>query len=222
MDGSGTLFTDFADALPQHLTVRIVSYPPDRFLPYSELADLVKEAAFGCANVVLVAESFSTPLAIQYAAAHPQNVAAVILCAGFASSPVCSEWVRRVYPVLNAVFSVPAPDFVLRHFLLGPKPPAPLCAALRKAIRSVSPSVLAARLRAIAECDVRQQLLSVTAPVLYIQATEDRAVGTSCGEEIKRLRPDTVLAKIAAPHLVLQCAPDKAAKIITAFLEQVP
>jgi pimeloyl-ACP methyl ester carboxylesterase len=193
-----------------------VRYPTERFLPYSELAPLVKEAAQQYDRVVLVAESFSSPLAIEYAASHPANLKALVICAGFASSPV-GRWVRRLEPVFN----IPPPQFVLEYLLLGRKAPNVLRAALRKSICSVSASVLAARVRAIAECDVRQQLLDVAVPILYIQAGRDRVVGKSCFEEIRRLRPDTVLSTISAPHLVLQEEPRRAAEIIGTFLRQV-
>ena len=62
MDGTGELFADFVDALPKSFETVRVRYPADRCLSYSELEELVQAA---CSEpFMLVAESFSTPLAI--------------------------------------------------------------------------------------------------------------------------------------------------------------
>jgi pimeloyl-ACP methyl ester carboxylesterase len=56
---------------------------------------------------------------------------------------------------------------------------------------------------------------------MYIQAESDRLVRAESLREIQRLRPDTVLALIPAPHLVLQREPQKAAEIIVRFIRQL-
>ena len=58
--------------------------------------------------------------------------------------------------------------------------------------------------------------------MMYIEAEGDRLVRAECLREIQRLRPDTVLASIPAPHLVLQREPQKAAEIIVRFMHQLP
>jgi pimeloyl-ACP methyl ester carboxylesterase len=220
MDGTGALFEGFISVLPKEFQVHVAKYPSDRFLPYSELAGLVEELIRRLDNVVLVAESFSAPLAINLAASRSSNLIALVICAGFASSPV-GAWVCRFVPLLETVLRIPAAQFLFGCFLVGAKAPKSLRAALRKSVRSVPASVLAARLRAILECDVRQELLRVAVPILYVRAGKDRLVRKRCYREIKRLRPDTVLQTIRAPHLVLQTQPAKAAEAISSFLRRV-
>lgn len=58
--------------------------------------------------------------------------------------------------------------------------------------------------------------------MMYIQAEGDRLVRAECFGEIRRLRPDTVLASIPAPHLVFQREPQKAAEVIVRFIHQLP
>jgi pimeloyl-[acyl-carrier protein] methyl ester esterase len=64
MDGTGGLFSDFIAALPHDLQTILLRYPTDHFLSYSELQNLVREKSPN-SPFVLLAESFSTPLAIQ-------------------------------------------------------------------------------------------------------------------------------------------------------------
>ena len=88
LDGTGELFVHFIAALPESWTAVTVTYPTDRFLTYAGLRPFVAAAAPQLGRFVLVAESVSTPLALWYAATKPQNLVAVIICAGFVRSPV--------------------------------------------------------------------------------------------------------------------------------------
>ncbi len=90
MDGTGTLFGPFVEALPEGFKGMPVAYPVDRPLSYSELAELVRKRLPVSESFVLLAESFSTPIAIQIAAENPPGLKAVILVAGFATSPTLS------------------------------------------------------------------------------------------------------------------------------------
>jgi pimeloyl-ACP methyl ester carboxylesterase len=218
MDGTGELFADLVNALPEAFQTVTVRYPTDRFLSYTELPDLVRESCPVSEPFVLVAESFSSPLAIRFAAANPANLAALILCTGFASSPV-HGW-RRLLAALCApiVFRIPLPKFFAEYWLVGQDAPASLLKTVRAAITSVSPNVLAARLREVIDCEVLAELDEITAPILYIQAEQDRLVGASCLEEIRRIRPQVAVSKLEGPHLLLQREPRQAAEVISEFL----
>jgi pimeloyl-ACP methyl ester carboxylesterase len=218
MDGTGELFTNFVKALPEAFEFVVVRYPPDRFIPYSELADLVRKSCPISEPFILLAESYSTPLAVQYAAANPTNLAALVLCAGFASSPV-GGW-RRVFALLLApiMFRIPLPKFAAEFWLLGPDAPSSLLAAVQVTISSVKPNVLAARVREAITREVLAELEQITVPILYIQAKQDRLVSAKCLEDIRRINPQIELAKLDGPHLLLQREPQKSADLVSEFL----
>jgi pimeloyl-[acyl-carrier protein] methyl ester esterase len=88
LDGTGDLFVDFIAALPESWTATTVTFPTDRFLTYTDLRPLVGAAVPQSERFVLVAESFSAPLAVWYAATNPPNLAAVVICAGFVRNPL--------------------------------------------------------------------------------------------------------------------------------------
>ena len=149
MDGTGELFADFVNALPDEFEAEIVRYPADVILSDSELMSLVNSASPSSESFVLVAESFSAPLAIQYVATNPRNLKGLVLCAGFAASPV--RGLRRFLCSLMSpiLLSLPLPELIIKFLLVGPNANPPLVSAVREAVASVLPKVLLARLRAV-------------------------------------------------------------------------
>jgi len=74
LDGTGDLFADFVSALTPNLDARIVRYPKDRLLSYADLFSFVVSAIPENQPFVLLAESFSTPLAVRLAATNPASL----------------------------------------------------------------------------------------------------------------------------------------------------
>jgi len=144
------------------------------------------------------------------------------MCAGFITNPV-GAWSLLVRVLARPLlFRLSPPRLVLEHFLVGASPPNALEAGVRQALRLVNPDVLARRVRAVLDCDAREDLARTNIPMMYIQADSDRLVRADCFEEVQRLRPDTMLTSIAAPHLVFQREPRKAAEVIMRFIHQLP
>jgi pimeloyl-ACP methyl ester carboxylesterase len=221
MDGTGQLFAGFVNGMPEAFKTVTVRYPADRCLSYSELASIVRASCPVSESFVLVAESFSTPLAIQYAATKPMNLAALVLCAGFASSPL-QGWRRRLGSLFAPMFfRIPLPRFVAKRWLTSLDAPPSLVTALRVAISSVQPSVLASRARAVLACDVRADLGQLTVPILYLQAKQDRLVGAYSLEEIRRTKPQVAVAAFEGPHLLLQRDPKGTTKVIAEFVRNL-
>ena len=222
MDGTGQLFAEFVSSLPHPFVATSVSYPPDRFLSYAELLPFVSAAVPKKEPFALLAESFSTPLALAYAATNPPNLAALVICAGFVGSPI-GGWSRLVRPLVRPwLFRLTPPRWFLEHFLVGEHAPPELIQRVRRALQSVSPEVLRRRLNAILDCDARNDLVGAGIPMMYVQGVNDRLVAASCHEDISAVRPDITFAAIPAPHLVLQREPQKAADLIVAFIERLP
>jgi pimeloyl-ACP methyl ester carboxylesterase len=221
MDGTGKLFAEFVKALKGEFEITVACYPTDACRSYTELKESVFSLFPRSDSYALVAESFSTPLAIQCAAENPGNLKALILCAGFSTSPL-RGWLRPFISLLAPVvlhFGLPA--LAARPILIGRNAPGTLLDAIREVISSVRPQVLAARIREILVCDVRKELGQVRAPILYLRATEDKLVPARCGDEITGIKPDTEVISIAGPHLLIQREPQQAAGAIANFLRQL-
>ncbi len=221
LDGTGELFVDFIAALSESWTATPVAYPTDRFLSYTDLRPLVSAAVPQSKRFVLVAESFSTPLAVWYAATNPPGLVAVVICGGFVGSPV-PRWSGIVKAFAKPwLFRLKPPRTIVEHFLLGQNAPFDLLQKLHHALQRVSPDVLSSHVQEALDCDARDDLRRTTVPLLYLEATSDRLLSPSCKEEFSKLRPDTLFRSIPAPHLLLQREPQKSAAVILAFISSL-
>ena len=217
LDGTGNLFTNFVSALPPTLNARIIKYPADHFLSYTELLNELRES-IPTEPFVALAESFSTPLVLKLAATRLPNLAGLIICAGFITNPV-SGWLLSMKPLVRPfVFRVSPPDLVLDYFLIGARAPRELREAVRHTLRHVSPQVMVSRIRAVMDCDARDELARVSVPMLYLQAEHDRLVKKRSFEEIRKLKGDVTLASISGPHFLLQREAPKAADLVVQFV----
>lgn len=221
LDGTGDLFRDFIVALGNEFEVEIVSYPVNECLSYAALAKRLRASLEHSRPYVLVAESFSTPLAVQIAADQTDNLVGLVLCAGFVSNPVSSV-LRPVFSVLApTAFRIQFPALIARYFLLGSESSPQSIAALQTTVAKVEPQVLATRLRAVLSCNVSESLLRIEVPTLYIRATRDRLVGVSSLKEILRINSRITVETIDGPHLILQQEPERAAAMVTKFIRQI-
>jgi pimeloyl-[acyl-carrier protein] methyl ester esterase len=221
MDGTGDLFADFATALPAEFEATIVRYPKNAAFTNDALSAIIEKAVPAGEPFVLLAESFSTPLAVEFAATNPDNLKGVILCAGFVSSPL-QGWRRLTAPLLAPILlHLPLSTLACEKFLIGSRAPRPLLGSVRMAISSVRTKVLESRLRRVLTCDAGEALARIAVPILYIQALHDRLVPFRCLDEIRRIKPQTEMAVITGPHLILQREPQKAAAAVAQFIRKV-
>lgn len=221
MDGTGELFAEFVKLLPSWIEPRVVSYPRDQKLSYDQLFPILKSTLRSDEPFVILAESFSTPLAVRFAADTPKGLRALVLCAGFVSPPR-RDVVRRIALILApTLFAFGLPESVCRYFLVGDTAPKSLVNAVRATVSSISSEVLTHRLRSVLTCNVGCELRGVSIPLLYLSGLEDRLVRKLSFEEIKQMKPDALLASIEAPHLILQVKPREAVDAVLRFLRQV-
>jgi pimeloyl-ACP methyl ester carboxylesterase len=90
-----------------------------------------------------------------------------------------------------------------------------------KAVSKVTPEAFRARLRAVFSVDVTIELAAVEAPILYLRAREDAVVPAAAAELIKKIQPGSKVEVVDAPHCLLQAAPERAAQIISTFVEAI-
>jgi pimeloyl-ACP methyl ester carboxylesterase len=220
MHGSSELFVDFASALPPSFNTRVLSYPNDLRLSNPELLDLIRAFVPASEPFILLAESFSTPLSIQFAAANPPNLKGLILCAGFATSPL-----RGVTRVLGRYLAPLLPfmpaGLAGAIMVSGSHAPDSILGRLRSAINSVRPGVLVNRAHSALTCDVLDDLRRLNVHVLYLQAAHDRLVNPVCLEEMLRVKPDIEVALLNGAHILLQLMPRQSAEVVTSFVRRL-
>jgi pimeloyl-[acyl-carrier protein] methyl ester esterase len=217
LDGTGRLFESLMQVLPSHLLPVVISYPDDKALSYSQLVELVQQEVPANEDYVLLAESFSGPVAIEFSAANPTKLKALILTATFVSNP--SLLPKLMSSLLRGIFfSLEPPQFVVSRYLLGDNPPDDLVETFRRAKRSVRPGVLAFRMRSVINVDVRLAFAACRLPILYLRARQDRLVKARSAAQMKRIQPGMTIVEIKGPHLLLQREPEKCVEAIARYL----
>jgi pimeloyl-ACP methyl ester carboxylesterase len=219
MDGTGALLVDLAAALGTEFDVIVVSYPSDQALDYAALEDIARARLPSSEPYVLVAESFSGPIAISIAASHPAHLMGLVLCCTFATRPRPGRRTLRLLIPLIRTSRFPA--FAVRRLLLGRWSSIPVQRALSAAIAKVSASALRVRLRDLMSVDVLPQLRQISAPVLCVRASSDRLVPASATSLIIRNCPAARVVELEGPHCLLQVAASSVAQVVLRFVRGV-
>lgn len=217
MDGTARLFHRFDAALRAQAAIdtKAIAYPAAP-LDYAALEAFVRERLPRDRPFVVLAESFSGPLGAALRAEPPPGMRALVLCCSFVRNP--RPMLAPLRHLLGLVPFGAMPGLALRQALLAPCSTPQLQDELAAALAQVPPSVLRQRLRAVLETDASRSFARGTLPVLYLRARHDRLVPPANAVQILRLAPDAQLVDIAAPHMLLQAAPEAAAVAVTAFL----
>jgi pimeloyl-[acyl-carrier protein] methyl ester esterase len=221
LDGTGTLFQPLLAHLPPQLRPIVVAYPTDQLLGYDDLLPLVLKTLPTSMPFVLLGESFSGPLALMAAARSPVGLRGVILCATFVRNPVPAVAAYLRHLVRGIYFRI-TPEIVRTWSLLGGHATPALRRLWFEATNTVSPHVLAHRVRAVLQVDVRPQLEICPVPILYLRATQDRVVSRRNGDDVIAGSSAAELVELAAPHLVLQVLPEAAAAAVSRFVASLP
>ncbi|MBI3269433.1 MAG: alpha/beta hydrolase [Planctomycetes bacterium] len=216
MDGTGILFRPLLEALPSELLPVVVSYPPDQALGYSELLPLVEAALPKGEPFLLLAESFSGPLAIRAAARRPAGLCGLVLSASFAKSPF-RRLPSLVIRLLCGLILRAGPKALASPFLLGFDPPPALKALLLEALSTPSTAVLSLRLRELLAVDATAELRGCPVPILCLAAARDRVLPGSAYAHVLDAFPAAKSVTLDGPHLLLQRAPRAAAEAVRAF-----
>jgi pimeloyl-ACP methyl ester carboxylesterase len=148
---------------------------------------------------------------------HPRLMA-VVLVASFVRSPL-SRWLSALRWLIGSwCFRFPLPAWAIRRLLAGGDAPHELITAVRSAVATVAPYVMAKRLRAVLEVDGRSLLSLSRVPVLSICGNQDRLVSPHNSDDLRALGERLENVILEAPHLVLQRQPAAAAHVIGEFL----
>ena len=220
LDGTGELFAPLVAAWGDRFRTQVVSYPRAERLGYAALADRVRALLPQDEDYVLLAESFSGPLGVMLAAERPERLRGLVLCATFARSPLpLLQWLA---PLAHSVPRVALPDRALVWGLLGRYATPSLVVAIRQAVLSVDPAVLAERIRAVAGVDVSGALPDVQVPVLYLLARNDRVVPRRAVKPFVALGDRLQVVSCVGPHCLLQACPGDAAAVVSTFIGSLP
>jgi pimeloyl-[acyl-carrier protein] methyl ester esterase len=215
MDGTGELFAPLIDRLPARVEPIVVHYP-DRPASYSDHEKVARLELPRDRPFVILGESFSGPIAVSIAYAAPPGLLGIILCVSFLTPP--NPLLRLFRPLTPIASPKLVPRFLAHRVLMGRFATPELKAAQTRALSHVSSPTLIARLRAMADVDVREKMRQVAVPSLYLRASADRVVAAKFGDEFLAHARDGQVHDVDAPHLLLQTRPEESARLIGDFV----
>jgi pimeloyl-ACP methyl ester carboxylesterase len=218
LDGAPVLRQKAAEAIGKYAPTQIMNFPPDSKTTFDELTQHIEAQLPSGEKLLLIAESFSGPIALRIAIKYPERVSAIVLVATFAANPVRPwlKWLR--FLVRPFLFRIRPPAILLRIFIMGYTELNYLMPLFQQTALSIKPDIMAARLREAFTMDARKELLACRCPVLLVTGKHDRILGKSASNLIRKLRPDIPQHQIEAGHCVIECWPDKFAREIQDFV----
>jgi pimeloyl-ACP methyl ester carboxylesterase len=216
-DGTGMLYAPFLRELPSEIVPLVIPYPTDRICSANELLGIVLSHLPKSEPYVLLAESFSGPIALKASILHQNPPDALILCASFAMCPLPRIVIMLLGICGNALACCRPPRWLVRRYLLGEASERTV-SLFYGAISAVSPRVLTQRLQVFLEFDRGYTPARLNFPLLYLQATRDRLVGVRNVSFLQRRYPAMQVIAIESPHMILQAQPHASVRAISNWL----
>jgi len=219
MDGTGVLFRPLLETLPENIEARVITYPCDKDKGYPELTEYVKGKLPKERNFILIAESFSGPIAYSISSNPPKNLKSVIFVATFINTPNRFLWLLEKLP-LPLILKLPIPIFFIKRLLLGKNAKHQNIKLLKEAINKTDSETLANRIREMLYIPVEENKILV--PSAYLAAGNDKLVPHRNIKEFMRIAPKIEIIMIDGPHFLLQESPKECGIEIMRILEQSP
>jgi len=219
LDGTGTLFTPFIDALPETVTTVSVSYDginPDSYNAYCDF--VVSQLPIDTPYFVL-GESFSGPVALLLGSRTPPGCLGLILSCSFASS-VTPSFLPGKTVVKNIPISA-VPVSAIRVALMNTFKQTAASRALDDVLNSLDADIVTTRLQLILDLDIRDKLPSMELPTLVLRASQDKLVGIRSSQEMVDLLPNAQETVIRGPHFLLQTEPNQCADSVVEFIDEI-
>jgi pimeloyl-ACP methyl ester carboxylesterase len=220
MPGTDALFKPLVDKLEDHFEIDAVSYPPDEPLGYEQLLNLVTSRIPKEKPYFILGESFSGPLAVMAALKCPENILGVILVASFVTSPM-PRWINRLKRFARGPILDVRPRSHINDRLMGKECDERTRIWIHENLPRLKNEVLSARVEAVLDVNVREELKSLQAPILYIAGSDDWLIGKKCINIIWLCRPDVEIKVLDGVHMILQTNPTDAAAAIKEFCGRI-
>jgi pimeloyl-ACP methyl ester carboxylesterase len=201
LDGSGQFFGKAEDYFKAFGSVRIITYPSTGEQSYEHLADLIAAQLPESAPFVVVAESFSGPLAIELVSRNIAGLRGLLLVASFATKPLGPMSALAARFVKMAQF-MPIPSAGLMRWGLLGADKSSQAPTLRAFLLGYNRRTLIARATAALTCDVGDKLCQIDIPIFALVAMQDRLI--TSGIAIWDRFANVSVHTIDGPHFLLQ------------------
>ena len=215
LEGTGRLFAPLQAALADDVEIVVIAYRDEQV--FDEYVESVASRMADIDNV-LVAESFSGPIALTLLSRYPSRLRCAVLCATFSTSPFrtfCSlarlvpSWAFRAGPLRRAL---------IRRFALNGETHHEIVQEIMDVTSSVPAAMTKSRLAVLSQIDLRPILAKIHHPILYLQAGRDRVVSKRLSHQLLEGLTSVNVRVIDGPHMLAQTRPLECASAIRNFL----
>lgn len=213
LHGNALLFSPLLAELNSE-NVECVEFPNNILQSYESLFQWLLKNFDWKQPRILIAESFSGPLALQLAAKFPETIKGVVLAASFCASPTNPS--LALLPI-RPLMAIKPPKKALRHFLIGEEATLDEVKNLRSIVSNIPAKVLSQRIRAILSLEASDCPAIRHTPLLILQAQDDNMVPWESQNQLRLHYEHAKTHWLDSPHLILQHSPEECAMLIKNF-----
>lgn len=215
LHGNAELFSKIQNIISPTLDTEFIELPSDGEQDYTTLSTWLNNHLPTGQPRLIIAESFSGPLALRIAKQRPEDIAGIVLVASFCSSPINPSFALLAQ---RPLFMVKPPSIALRHFLTGSDADENEVTLLRNAIHKTPASILISRIKAVLGLQEQDIPILTKTPILILQAQRDQIIPWDAQQRLEASYPNAKVYWIDAPHLILQHQPKQCLVSIQRFL----
>ncbi|VAW99672.1 hypothetical protein MNBD_GAMMA21-1682 [hydrothermal vent metagenome] len=213
LDGSGQLFAEFIDSLAENISVTCISFSEQEQLAYPELADYVRSRLPTDEKYIILAESFSGPIACLLAQTNLKHLQAIIFVASFLKNPNRRLlWLTCLLP-LTILLRFSPPDFIIRKWMLGEKAGDEMLSKFKSILRRLPVKTIKFRLQEIYNLTLAE--FTIGLPVYYIKPLQDRLVMEDNYYDFEKRCSTIELFTLDGPHFILQSKAKECANYVS-------
>jgi pimeloyl-[acyl-carrier protein] methyl ester esterase len=214
LDGTGKLLSRFVHKRQPSFSCEVVAYD-DGFAKLDDYINVVNARLSTQTKTVLVAESFSGPIAAHVALRYREQVAGIVFAASFVTPP---------HPVLlNLVRIMPTPAFsamratLIKQFCVNGVRDKTVIEEASVIVNALESAVIKRRLMLLGSL-AKLRLAPIDIPVLSLRGTRDRLITKTATSSIANTFPKTLSIDVDSPHFLLQTRPEQCWRHIEKFV----
>ncbi len=217
LDGTGELFYPLLQRLSV-FDVKIIKLPLTGNQDYETLSNHLK-LLLPTKDFILVAESFSGPIAAILANKNISALKGIVFVATFLSTPAKHLLALSQYVPVKALLNLPLSDFFTKHLLFESTVTKEMLEKFNRVVKTLPATIFKQRLKVLLNLKFNYETCDI--PSVYLQPENDRLVDKDKYEEFERYFSNISRQSIAGPHFLLQTQPDKCAEEIQRFYREL-
>ncbi len=214
LDGTGELFNPLIECLAD-FSIQIIVLPVGVQQDYAFLVKVITPQ-LPAEDFILIAESFSGPIAAMLAHENIQALKAMVFIATFLSPPAKPLLTLSQFLPVKLLLSMPGSHFFMKYFLFGAIVDKKKLILFDKVIKALPAKLIKQRLKILSDLCFNYEINSL--PAIYLQAGDDRLVAEDKYSEFAGYFQNISRIIVPGPHFLAQTQPKKCAKAIQKFI----